>query len=125
MRHTFRYLAATPPPPGGEVTLSAADSHHLTRVVRRGPGDAVELIVDNARRTRRRANHSVTQLLHQALRRKLGDHVTQKGSLVAPDKMRFDFSHPKPMTPDEIRAVEADVNRRIRGNGAEHVIINV
>jgi len=86
-------------------------------------GDAVELVVDHQRRTRLRANHSVTHLVHQALRRKLGDHVTQKGSLVAADKMRFDFSHPKPMTPDEIRAVEADVNRRIRGNGAVETVL--
>ena len=64
-----------------------------------------------------RANHSVTHLLHQALRHRLGEHVTQKGSLVAPDRMRFDFSHPKPLTPDDIAAIEAEVNARIRDNG--------
>ncbi len=80
-------------------------------------GDAVRLIVDGERRTRVRANHSVTHLAHEALRRVLGDHVTQKGSLVGPERMRFDFSHPKALTPDEIAAVEDDVNRRIRANG--------
>ena len=81
-------------------------------------GDAVRLSVDGERRTRVRANHSVTHLAHEALRRALGDHVTQKGSLVGPDRMRFDFSHPKALAPDEIAAVEDDVNRRIRANGA-------
>ena len=81
-------------------------------------GDAVRLSVDGERRTRVRANHSVTHLAHEALRRVLGDHVTQKGSLVGPDRMRFDFSHPKALAPDEIAAVEDDVNRRIRANGA-------
>jgi alanyl-tRNA synthetase len=80
-------------------------------------GDAVEMRVDNERRSRLRANHSVTHLMHEALRRKLGAHVTQKGSLVAPDYMRFDFSHLKPMTAEEIAAVERDVNARIRANG--------
>jgi alanyl-tRNA synthetase len=79
-------------------------------------GDAVEMRVDGDRRTRLRANHSVTHLMHEALRRTLGPHVTQKGSLVSPDYMRFDFSHPKPMTADEIAAVERDVNMRIRNN---------
>ena len=83
-----------------------------------GVGDAVRLIVDGERRTRVRANHSVTHLAHEALRRVLGDHVTQKGSLVGPDRMRFDFSHPKALTPEEAAAVEDDVNRRIRANGA-------
>jgi alanyl-tRNA synthetase len=79
-------------------------------------GQAVELRVDAARRDRLRANHSATHLLHQALRRVLGPHVTQKGSLVAPDRLRFDFSHTKPMTPEELRAVEAEVNFRVRQN---------
>ncbi|MCC7048526.1 MAG: alanine--tRNA ligase, partial [Alphaproteobacteria bacterium] len=86
-------------------------------------GDAVELTVDHERRTKLRANHSVTHLLHQALRRRLGGHVTQKGSLVAPDRMRFDISHPKVLTPEDIRVVEADVNHRIRGNGAVETVL--
>jgi len=81
-------------------------------------GDAMQLDVDADRRTRLRANHSVTHLAHEALRRVLGDHVTQKGSLVGPDRMRFDFSHPKALSPDEMAAVENDVNSRIRANGA-------
>jgi len=81
-------------------------------------GDEVELRVDGDRRSRLRANHSVTHLMHEALRRALGDHVTQKGSQVGPDSMRFDFSHPKPMSAEKIAAVEAEVNRRIRDNGA-------
>jgi alanyl-tRNA synthetase len=80
-------------------------------------GDAVELRVDHGRRSRLRANHSVTHLLHQALRHRLGEHVTQKGSLVAPDRMRFDFSHPKPLTPKDIAAIESEVNARVRDNG--------
>jgi alanyl-tRNA synthetase len=75
------------------------------------------LRVNHERRTRLRANHSVTHLLHQALRHRLGDHVTQKGSLVAPDRMRFDFSHPRPVSEEDVAAVEAEVNERIRGNG--------
>jgi alanyl-tRNA synthetase len=102
-----------------DTVKKAGDLHvHLGRLTRGTlkEGDAVELRVDGARRLRLRANHSVTHLLHQALRRRLGEHVTQKGSLVAPDRLRFDFSHPKPLTPDDIRAIEAEVNERIRVN---------
>jgi alanyl-tRNA synthetase len=79
-------------------------------------GDTVQQKVDSECRNRIRANHSATHLLHAALRHRLGTHVTQKGSLVAPDHFRFDFSHPKAMTREEIEAVEADVNAQIRGN---------
>ncbi|MGZ3234404.1 MAG: alanine--tRNA ligase [Croceibacterium sp.] len=79
-------------------------------------GDTVHLKVDAERRDRIRANHSATHLLHAALRNALGGHVTQKGSLVAEDRLRFDFSHPKALTPEELAAVEAEVNAEIRHN---------
>ena len=79
-------------------------------------GDAVDLKVDSERRRATRANHSATHLLHAALKRVLGPHVQQKGSLVAPDRLRFDFSHPKPVTPDELQRVEAQVNEVVRQN---------
>ena len=79
-------------------------------------GDAVKLQIDVERRTRIRANHSATHLLHEALRQRLGTHVSQKGSLVAPDRLRFDVSHSVAMTADEIADVDAVVNARIREN---------
>jgi alanyl-tRNA synthetase len=79
-------------------------------------GHAFELRIDSERRKKLRANHSVTHLLHTALRRRLGEHVTQKGSLVAPDRMRFDFSHPRPLSPEDLQAIETEVNARIREN---------
>jgi alanyl-tRNA synthetase len=79
-------------------------------------GMAVVADVDHARRTAIRAHHSATHLLHEGLRRKLGTHVTQKGSLNAPDRLRFDVSHPKPITHAELAEVEAVVNGRIRDN---------
>ena len=79
-------------------------------------GDAVELKVDTVRRTRIRSNHSATHLLHEALRETLGSHVAQKGSLVAPDRLRFDFSHPKPISAEELTAVENLANEIILQN---------
>jgi alanyl-tRNA synthetase len=79
-------------------------------------GETVALDVDHARRTTTRAHHSATHLLHEALRQVLGLHVAQKGSLVEPGRLRFDFSHPKPMTHAEIRAVEDLTNAMILQN---------
>jgi alanyl-tRNA synthetase len=73
-------------------------------------GAPLALEVDHARRSAIRANHSATHLLHEALRQVLGDHVAQKGSMVAPDRLRFDFSHPKPITAEELEKVEDIAN---------------
>jgi alanyl-tRNA synthetase len=81
-------------------------------------GAALSLQVDHARRGAIRRNHSATHLLHEALRQVLGDHVAQKGSLVAPDRLRFDFSHPKPITPDELERVEDLANDYVLQNSA-------
>ena len=79
-------------------------------------GDTAHLEIDSERRGRVRRAHSATHLLHAALRRHLGNHVTQKGSLVAPDRLRFDISHPKAVTPEELAAVEDEVNAFLRQN---------
>jgi alanyl-tRNA synthetase len=101
-------------------TLKKLGSMHVHVVeVKRGSlsvGDAVDLKVDRERRRATRANHSATHLLHAALKRVLGQHVSQKGSLVAPDRLRFDFSHPKPVTAEELARIEAQVNEIIRQN---------
>jgi alanyl-tRNA synthetase len=76
----------------------------------------VELTVDHARRTRIRSNHSATHLLHEALRETLGSHVAQKGSLVAPDRLRFDFSHPKPISDKELAVIEDLANEIVLQN---------
>ena len=79
-------------------------------------GTSLRLEIDRDRRRRLRANHSATHLLHEALRHVLGDHVAQKGSLVAPDRLRFDFSHPRAVEADELVRVQEIVNERIRMN---------
>jgi alanyl-tRNA synthetase len=81
-------------------------------------GQDVHLSVDVERRDRIRANHSATHLVHAALRNRLGGHVTQKGSLVAADRFRFDFSHPTPLSVEDMAIVEREVNAQIRANVA-------
>ncbi len=81
-------------------------------------GQAAVLEVDHLRRSAIRANHSATHLLHEALRVALGDHVAQRGSLNAPDRLRFDFSHGKALSADELKSVEAEVNAFVRQNAA-------
>ena len=107
----------------GKVTLSDCRKKaglfvHVGEVIEGeiGNGEAALLTVDHDRRGSIRAHHSATHLLHEALRRALGDHVAQRGSLNAPDRLRFDFSHTKPMTDDQVAAVEAEVNTFIRQN---------
>jgi len=88
-------------------------------IVRRGTiavGDRVRLRIDAERREAARLNHSATHLLHAALRRRLGAHVRQAGSLVAPDRLRFDFSHHRPVGIEELRAIEDEVNAWVRAN---------
>ena len=99
--------------------LGRLHTHQLT--IEQGSvrvGDTVHLVADIARRNRIRANHSATHLLHAALRARLGKHVTQKGSLVAAERLRFDFSHPDALTAEQIAQIEADVNAQIRDNDA-------
>ena len=104
-----------------DTQRKVGDLHVHIGVVTKGTiavGDAAVLDVDHGRRTSLRAHHSATHLLHEALRRRLGDHVTQKGSMVAQDRLRFDISHPKAIEADDLRVVEREVNERIRLNGA-------
>ena len=83
-------------------------------------GDALDAQVDGARRAHIRRNHSATHLLHAALREQLGTHVTQKGSLVNSERLRFDFAHHQPVTADELRAIEQRVNEQVRANAPAH-----
>ncbi|HZD61388.1 MAG TPA: alanine--tRNA ligase [Xanthobacteraceae bacterium] len=96
-----------------DTQKKAADLFIHTGTVEEGTlkvGDALRLEVDHVRRSAIRRHHSATHILHEALRQVLGDHVAQKGSLVAPDRLRFDFSHPKPMTAQELERVEDIAN---------------
>ncbi|WP_299141077.1 alanine--tRNA ligase [uncultured Tateyamaria sp.] len=102
-------------------TVKTADVFvHLAKVTKGNltMGQAAVLEVSPTRRSAIRANHSATHLLHEALRGALGDHVAQRGSLNAPDRLRFDFSHGKALSADELAQVEAEVNAYIRQNGA-------
>ena len=116
---------------GGQVAVRdtqkrVGDLHvHIGHVVRGGlrVGDVVEARIDTSVRGKLRANHSATHLLHAALRRSLGEHVTQKGSLVAPDRLRFDISHSSPIAADALAAIEADVNLKIRGNASVRTLL--
>src|SRR6185295_3098894 len=102
-----------------EDTQKRGAAHsHIGRVLEGSiaPGDRLSAHVDGKRRRATALNHTATHLLHAALRKLLGSHVQQKGSLVAPDRLRFDFSHPQPVSPDELRQLEHLVNEQIRRN---------
>ncbi|HEX7487991.1 MAG TPA: alanine--tRNA ligase-related protein, partial [Anaeromyxobacteraceae bacterium] len=117
--------------PGGRVKVKDAQRPVPGMVVHVGEvvagelavGDLVELSVDEARRDLVRANHSATHLLHWALRQRLGEHVKQAGSVVAPDHLRFDFSHFQSLEPEELREIEADVNELVRHNEAAETAV--
>ncbi len=110
--------------PSGKVAVEDAQKPLAGLIVHRGKllqgsialGETAELVVDRARRDRIRRNHSATHLLHLALRQVLGAHAQQKGSLVGPDRLRFDFTHNKPLTPQEIQQIEDLVNERTLAN---------
>ena len=109
-----------------EDTKKQGQSHVHLGVLRAGSlkvGDVVTATVDGERRRHIMRNHSATHLLHAALRKVLGDHVVQKGSLVAPDRLRFDFSHPDPLTAEEIQTIERLINRTILENSPTRVEI--
>tara|TARA_R110002126_G_scaffold33382_17_gene104490 strand:+ start:447 stop:3074 length:2628 start_codon:yes stop_codon:yes gene_type:complete len=107
---------------GGEFTvsdtikLSKAFAHQGQATAELKVGDKVAARIDSERRSAIKQNHSATHLLHAALRQVLGEHVTQKGSLVGPDRLRFDFSHFEAVTADELRAIEQLVNQQIQAN---------
>jgi alanyl-tRNA synthetase len=102
-----------------DTLKKVTDLHVHVGTVTRGAlkvGQVVELKIDSSVRAKLRANHSATHLLHAALRRTLGNHVTQKGSLVAPDRLRFDFSQPVPIAANDLASIEAQVNEQTRRN---------
>ncbi|MBN9516280.1 MAG: alanine--tRNA ligase [Alphaproteobacteria bacterium] len=104
-----------------DVQKMVGDLHAHHTKVEKGElkvGDDLVMTVDPVRRAQLRAHHSATHLLHEALRRHLGEPVTQKGSLVAPDRLRFDISHTKAVSPEELKRIEDEVNDRIRHNSA-------
>ena len=98
--------------PGTDRMASRLSTHDFFSTM------ALSLAVDHARRGAIRRNHSATHLLHEALRQVLGDHVAQKGSLVAPDRLRFDFSHPKPISAQELSQVEDIANDHVLQNSS-------
>ena len=103
-----------------ETQKKAGDVFVHLGTVERGTlknGTALQLEVDHSRRSAIRANHSATHLLHEALRQVLGDHIAQRGSLVSPERLRFDFAHNKPITPDELRRIEDIANDVVLENG--------
>ena len=113
----------TTPDAAADVTdTTKAQGHHLHHVtVTSGSikvGDAVDAQIDSGLRDRTRLNHSATHLLHEALRRELGDHILQKGSLVDSQRLRFDFSHGEPVSPQVLARITAVVNEQVRANEA-------
>lgn len=98
--------------------LGNAFAHHGTVQGRIGVNDKVDATIDDARRESIKKNHTATHILHEALRQLLGEHVSQKGSLVQPDRLRFDFSHFEAVTKQELRDIERVVNDEIRRNFA-------
>ena len=121
MGDTGRFVGANGEAAITDVQKMVGDLHIHHAKVEKGElkvGDDVVMTVDAIRRAQLRAHHSATHLLHEALRRHLGDHVTQKGSLVAPDRLRFDISHTKAISTDELRKIEDEVNERIRLNSS-------
>ncbi|PHI97405.1 alanine--tRNA ligase [Parasaccharibacter apium] len=110
--------------PGLKIDITDTQKKNGTLIVHYGrvmegvlkPGMDVHAEIDHTRRTAVRGHHSATHLLHEALRRHIGEHVTQKGSLNTPDRLRFDISQPRPLTEEELKQIEAEVNARIRQN---------
>ncbi|WP_105254863.1 alanine--tRNA ligase [Pseudoalteromonas sp. T1lg75] len=98
--------------------LGNAFAHHGKVVGQIGVNDKVDARIDAERRDRIKKNHTATHLIHEALRQELGEHVNQKGSLVQPDRLRFDFSHFEGVTPEQLQRIEKQVNDEIRRNFA-------